>query len=363
MRRLMRTFAVSAGLMLAVFFGPTKAAEPLTITYGYHPYWTGGWNGVIIKQKELWKKHLPEGSKVNFEAHLTGPPMVNALLADKMQIGTMGDMPSFVATTKRRIADVRLVSVPMFSNGQNCNKILVSASAPEFASHAEAMEWISGRPFAVHRGTCANRFVLAAIAKGGFSPSDVLNMPIEVISSNLEAGNLEAAAMWEPHARRAVERGHARYASTGAPWNETDANFTLMRQDFIEAHPEAAIGWMKAEIEAVQFMIENPEETARIIVDETVGYNLQTAWSALYELNGEQIGGDPVNYVGKMAFDEEVHALMANGYAFLHSVKVLRSPEVPEDAYNDMPVTEALKQMGLTAPIGEIHGVPRIEME
>jgi len=363
MRRLGRFCLTKAIVLLTALFATSAMAEAVHITYGYHPYWTGGWNGVIIKHRELWKKHLPEGSTVTFEAHLTGPPMVNALLADKMQIGTMGDMPSFVATTKRRVGDVRLVSVPMFSNGQNCNKIVVSADAPEFATHADAMAWLKGKPFAVHRGTCANRFVLAAIAKGGFAPSKVLNMPIEVIASNFEAGKLDAAAMWEPHARRAVELGHARYASTGAPWGETDADFTLMRQDFIENHPEAAIGWMKAEIEAVQFMIENPEETARIIADETVGYTPQTAWSALYEKNGEAIGGDPVNYVGKMVFDDEVLALMTKGYAFLHSVKVLRSPEVPDDAYNAMPITEALKQMGLTAPVGEIRGAPRKVVE
>ena len=110
-----------AALVLAALTGGASAAEPVNITYGYHPYWTGGWNGVIIKAKKLHEKYLPPGSTVRFEAHLTGPPMVNALLADKMQIGTMGDMPSLVATTKRSIADIRLVSTPMFSNGQNCN--------------------------------------------------------------------------------------------------------------------------------------------------------------------------------------------------------------------------------------------------
>ncbi|MEW5965233.1 MAG: ABC transporter substrate-binding protein [Pseudomonadota bacterium] len=360
-RRLTYVLAAVASAVLGA--GAAKSAGPVDITYGYHPYWTGGWNGVIIKHKELWKKHLPAGSTVKFEAHLTGPPMVNALIADKMQIGTMGDMPSLVATTKREQADIRLVSVPMFSNGQNCNKILVGKSAPEFKTHAEAMAWLNDKPFAVHRGTCANRFVLATIAKGGFKPKDVLNMPIEVIASNFEAGKLEAGAMWEPHARRAVENGHARYISTGAPWKESDANFTLMRQDFIERNPEAAVGWLKAEIEAVKFMIENPEETARLIAKETVGYTPQIAWSALYEQNPELIGGDPVNYVGKMVFDDEVIASMKSGYAFLHSAKVLTTPDMPANAYNDGPLKEALKQLGLSAPVGAIKGVPRKKVE
>ena len=339
-----------------------RAAEPVKITYGYHPYWTGGWNGVIIKHKELWKKYLPAGSEVRFEPHLTGPPMVNALLADKMQIGTMGDMPSLVATTKRSQGDIRLVSAPMVSNGMNCNKILVRKDAPEFKDTAAATAWLTGKPFAVHRGTCANRAVLSIIAKKGFEPSRVVYSPIEVIASNFEAGKLDAAAMWEPHARRVVEAGYARYAVIGAVWGEKDANFTLMRQDFIEKHPEAAAGWLKAEIEAVKFMIENPEETARIVAKETKGYTPQTAWAALYERLGPEVGGDEVNYVGKMVFDDEVLGIMKAGYEFLHSIKVLPSPEIPEGAYNDGPLKKALSDLGATTPIGTIRGVPRKEI-
>lgn len=346
--------AIAVGMMF--WAGTPRAEGPVDIVYGYHPYWTGGWNGVIIKAKGLWKKYLPKGSKVRFEAHLTGPPMVNALLADKMQIGTMGDMPSLVATTKRKIADVRLVSVPMFSKGQNCNKMLVRKDAPDFKSVDEAMAWLKGKPFAVHRGTCANRFVESVIEKGGFKPTKVLSMAIEVIASNFEAGKLDAAAMWEPHARRAVERGHAKYIATGAPWDENDADFTLMRQDFIEKHPRAAIGWMKAEIEAVRFMTQNPKETAEILAAELTGYSKEMAWKALYQKNPEAIGGAKYNYIGKMVFDKDVIKLMNDGYAFLYRKKVLKSPDAPPNAYNDMPINTALKEMGLTSPVGKIEG-------
>ena len=105
----MKYLKLSVLIVVFVVSGRAWSAGPVDITYGYHPYWTGGWNGVIIKHLKLHEKYLPAGSEVKFEAHLTGPPMVNALLADKMQIGTMGDMPSLVATTKRNIADIRLV--------------------------------------------------------------------------------------------------------------------------------------------------------------------------------------------------------------------------------------------------------------
>lgn len=348
-----KTLACIVGLSIAA---AATAADPVNITYGYHPYWTGGWNGVIIKAKDLWKKHLPTGSQVRFEPHLTGPPMVNAMLANRMQIGTMGDMPSLVATTKGTIGDIRLVSVPMYSKGQNCTKILVRRDAPEFKDHTEAMKWMSGKPFAVHRGTCANASIQAIIDKGVFKPSELQYTPIEVIASNFEAKKLDAAIMWEPHARRQVEAGHARYVATGAPFDVPDADFTLMRQDFIQKNPEAAAGWIKAEIEAVQFMIRNPKETAQILAKELTGYNEQTAWAALYEENPARIGGDPVNYVGKMIFDQDVLELMKRGYVFLHKIKAIDKPDMPPNAINDGPLKQALAQLKASAPLGEIKG-------
>lgn len=353
---------VLAALIIApvVNVSPAEAVEPVHITYGYHPYWTGGWTGVVIKHRNLAEKYLPKGSTVKFEAHLTGPPMVNALLADKMQVGTMGDMPSLVATTKKRQGDIRLVSVPMFSNGQNCNKLVVRKDAPEFKSPQEAISWLNGKKVAVHRGTCANRFLDSVIEKTKTQPGERLDMTIEVIATNFEAGKMDAAAMWEPHARKVVEQGFAKYAATGSPWGETDADFTLMRQDFIEQHPEAAMGWMLAEIEALQIMINEPEAVAEMVQKETQGYTKQMLWAALYESHPASIGGDPIKYDGKMVFDDDVIKLMKLGYAFLHRMKVLQSGDMPDDAINDGPLKAAYKKLGLPyKSIGQIKGLPR----
>jgi NitT/TauT family transport system substrate-binding protein len=160
--------------------------------------------------------------------------------------------------------------------------------------------------------------------------------------------------MWEPHARRIVELGHARYAATTAPWNEDDANFSLMRQDFIEKNPEAAAGWIKAEIEALRFMIEKPNEMAQMIVDEVKGYDHKTAWKALYEGHPDAIGGTAEIYVAKMVFDGEIQQLMKLGYSFLQKLKVIKEEDVPKDPINDAPLKKALADMKATAPVGVI---------
>lgn len=50
---------------------------------------------------------------------------------------------------------------------------------------------------------------------------------------------------------------------------------------------------------------------------------------------------------------------MTDGYAFLYRKKVLKSPDAPPNAYNDMPINRALKEMGLTAPVAKIEGMAK----
>ena len=76
MKLVVAAFFLGVAAYLAAARSAT-AAGPVEITYGYHPYWTGAWYGVILKKKELWKKYLPPSSSVKFEPHLTGPPMIN----------------------------------------------------------------------------------------------------------------------------------------------------------------------------------------------------------------------------------------------------------------------------------------------
>jgi NitT/TauT family transport system substrate-binding protein len=132
-----------------------------------------------------------------------------------------------------------------------------------------------------------------------------------------------------------------------------------MRQDFIEKHPDAAVGWLKAEIEGLQFLINNPREAVKIITGELTGYDEKTVWAALYEANPPSIGGDPVNYVAKLAFDDDVMGLMTTGYRFLHSIKVIESAEMPVNAINPEPLKRAMQELAVKAPLGEIRGEPR----
>jgi NitT/TauT family transport system substrate-binding protein len=83
-------FEISAASAADLTYG--KAGEPFQLVVGYQPYYTQAWSAMVMRSKELWKKHLPPGSTVRFEPGLPGVVIVNAMLAGKQHIGYMGDM-------------------------------------------------------------------------------------------------------------------------------------------------------------------------------------------------------------------------------------------------------------------------------
>src|SRR4051812_46887290 len=87
-----------------------KPGDPIQLVVGFQPYYSESWSGLLVDGLGLWKKHLPAQSSVKFEIGLQGAIIVNAMLAGKQQIGYLGDMPAIVSTTKRDVADIRIVA-------------------------------------------------------------------------------------------------------------------------------------------------------------------------------------------------------------------------------------------------------------
>ncbi len=198
------TVGISVGPMQSasaaeIDFG--KVGDPVDLVVGYQPYYTEAWSGVVMKGLKLYEKYLPKGSTVEFQIGLQGGIIVNAMLAGKQHIGYMGDMPAIVATTKDRVADIRIVATAGLGFDQ-CNNMLVRTDAPEFANAGEAIKWMDGKIVAVPKGACTDRFALAVFEKENIKPASYLNQNIEVITSGFRAGKLDAAAIWEPTAAR-----------------------------------------------------------------------------------------------------------------------------------------------------------------
>lgn len=356
--------AACAIAALAPLAAAGDAPAPVHLVVGYQPYYTGAWSALIVKEHELWKKYLPPGSTVDWEVGLQGSVITNNMLAGKYQMGYVGDTPGIVATTKRSEGDIRIVSVTSFNN-QQCDLIVVRPDAPQFKTPQEAVKWIDGKRFAVPKGTCTDRFAQEVFRRANVKPAEYLNENIEVITTNLRAGNLDAAAIWEPnvaHVGQAVGSKSVRLVSTGADWGEHDTGLIVVNKDFLDHNRDAVVGMLKADIEAQRYILGDYPKNACAIADmavsNTTGYEKKEMWFALYgkpQVSDSSAKG--IRFGAELAFDDPVRSFLKQSSDFLQRQNIIASP-MPADAIIDDPLKQALRESKVKAPLGSAPTYP-----
>jgi NitT/TauT family transport system substrate-binding protein len=358
-------FLSSKNLSFNEALAQAPAGKPVNVTVGFFPTWIGGYSCVVVKHLELWKKYLPAGSKVDWDIQTAGPPMAANMMAGKTQIGYMGDTPGLVSSTKRDVADLRMVAINMYSDtGQMCSEAFSRMDAPDFKSVAEAVKWIEGKKVAVAaKGGCADRFFQTFLKKTGVKPESVQLLDPTIIKTTLQANKVDVAVVFQPHAAQIMNNGIGKMMFTGSTWSMNDGSVIVMRKDFIDANPEAAKGWLKADIEASLFMLKNPVKVAEMVAKELPGFTVKDIWMSMYGQYPPNTGSQGTNLILQEAFDDKVLAYMNEAHQFLHSIgSVPVDKMLPGAIYPDL-IDAALKEMNLKAPLGVIKGLPLTEFK
>ena len=332
---------------------PAQAAK---VTVGYQPYDTISYSACVIRAKELWKKYLPKDTEVQFESALQGSVIVNAMVADKQQIGYLGDMPAVVCTTKTDIAPIKLVASLGISDGQRCNVILVRADAPKFKNAEEAIKWLDGKIVATPKGSCAARFLDVVKEKTGIKPAQILNQSLEVIATNFRVKKIDAAVAWEPTVSRIGDiagEGVARVVATGYNVQADDAGFVAMRADFVKNNPAIAEGWLKAELEAQKFILDpkNWEEVSQIVSKQANGITPLMAWFSIFGAVPAECGGAPQRDTKPFVFTDRVHKLLDGTYTFLFQNKIITVDKAPEGAIDDSVARKIAQEANYTTGV------------
>ena len=335
-----------------------KPGSPINLVVGYQPYYTESWSGVIMRGKKFYEKYLPAGSQVDFQIGLQGAIIVNGMLAGKVDIGYVGDMPGIVSTSHAEVRDIRIVSVLGLGYDQ-CNAFLVRNDAPKFESPEQAIGWLNGKSVAVPKGSCTDRFAQAVFKRFKIAPSEYLNQSIEVITSGFRAGKLDAAVMWEPTTSRLVLEKLARKVATGASVNENDGGFMVMPRALIEQRPDVVKAWLEAELDAQLYFADakNAMSVVAMALAQTTGFTQKTLWYSAYGTYPKSEGGTATRIVLPYAFTPEAKELIAKAAKFLVEIKSIKADIRPEAV---MPAfaEEILKKRNLQAPVGEVRALP-----
>jgi len=339
--------------------GIALAADPVKLVVGYQPYDTISYSAVVIRALGLWKKYLPPGSEVEFQNALQGSIIVNQMLANKQQIGYLGDMPAVVATTKRSVAPINLVANTGMSPGQRCNVIMVRADAPKFASPEEAVKWLDGKTIATPQGSCAHRFLGLIVERTKIKPAAILNQSIEVIATNLRTGKIDGAVLWEPSVSRIgdiVGEGAARIVATGFTYGISDAGAIAMREDFMKERPDIVEAWLKTELEAQQYVVDpkNWTKVAEFVKDQTQGITVPMAWFSIYGAIPPAAGGSPIRDEKPFVFDDRVKKLLAETYVYLKESKAIDVDKPAPGALDDSMARKVASEAKVSLPLGII---------
>jgi NitT/TauT family transport system substrate-binding protein len=360
---LSRAAALAALLVAAITvhaaddFG--KPGTPIKLKIGHPCCYTEVWSVMALRGKDLWKKHLPAGSTVEFEIGLQGSTIVNNMLAGKTQVGYVGDLPSIIATTKETVADIRMVAVTGIAFDQ-CNILLVRKDAPAFKTAEEAVKWLAGKQFAVPKGTCSDIFSKDLFAKAKVEPAAYLNQNVEVITSGFRGGKLDGAAIWEPIAARLIHEGLARRIASGANYGLKDSSYMLMSADLIKQRPDVVKGWLNAELDAQTYLADekNADEMIQMVMKQTTGFPQRSLWNAMYATYGKEQGGTQIRMVLPFAFTPEAMDLLKAGTSFLHSIKAINVPKLRPTAIMPELAEQVLKERKLKSPIGDVAALP-----
>jgi NitT/TauT family transport system substrate-binding protein len=192
---------------------------------------------------------------------MSGMPLVNNMLAGRVDIGIFGDMPSIVLGSKSQLAQTRLVAIIEADHGEEA-VIYVRKGSP-----ITSVKELDGKTVSVPFGGFTHRFAEVVEAAEGIKFNFVGQSP-EVGLSNLQAGKVDAFIPWNPYGRLAAARGYGRPLADGTKYNFWSLRDMVASKEFIDKHPDIVVGWLRAELDAHKMMREQPDVCAKIIAED-----------------------------------------------------------------------------------------------
>jgi NitT/TauT family transport system substrate-binding protein len=274
MRMSSRVLAVSA---LAVSLISSANAETISFGIGTQDTTTNTVTaGAVIRQLKLLDKYLPKTGKyegatyaIEWQNFTSGPPVTNGMMAGKLQFGAMGDYPLIVngyTFQNNPESKSQLIAVAAYNLEGSGNGVVVNKDSPYFE-----LSDLKGKVVSVPFGSAAHGMVLKAIQDKGW-PADyfqLVSQSPEVGSTNLREKKIDAHADFVPFAELLPHRGYARKIFDGIETNTSTWHGVVVRTDFAEKYPEIVVAYLKALIDANNWVRSDPKAAATKISEWT----------------------------------------------------------------------------------------------
>ncbi|MCW2663477.1 MAG: transporter substrate-binding protein [Mycobacterium sp.] len=203
---------------------------------------------------------------VRWQDYDTGAPITAQMLAEKIDIGSMGDYPMLINGSKTQanpLARTEMVSVTGYNPRGALNMVVV---APD--SSATALTDLAGARVSASVGSAGHGTLVRALAKAGVNGVrgvEVLNQQPQIGASALESGQVQALSQFVAWPGLLVYQGKAKLLYDGAELNLPTLHGVVVRRSYASAHPEVLAAFLQAQLDATDFLNSKPLQAARIV--------------------------------------------------------------------------------------------------
>ena len=196
--------------------------------------------------------------QIEWATFASGPPLLEAMNADEVDIGGVGNVPPIFAQAAGQ--EIAIVGASTASAPGSYNEAIVAPAG----SDLDSVDDLRGKKVAFAQGSSSHYLVLAALDSAGLTLDDieVVNLtPVDGLAA-LGSGDLDAWAIWDPFLSLAVSQGAETVVTSEGL---TDGfNFQVARAAALEdPATEAAIAdYLTRLSAAAQWAIEHNDEWA-----------------------------------------------------------------------------------------------------
>jgi NitT/TauT family transport system substrate-binding protein len=279
MRRILAALLAAATTVTAAgcsLDSTSQSADQVNVVIGYQSKTINTVTaGTLLRAKGFLEQRLADMTKrtntkysVQWQDYDTGAPITAQMVAEKIDIGSMGDYPLLINGSKTQAnerARTELVSVTGYSPTGALNMVVVPPD-----STARTIADLEGQKVSASVGSAGHGTLVRALDNAGIDPAtgvEVLNQQPQVGASALESGQAQALSQFVAWPGLLVFQNKAKLLYDGAEADYPTFHGVVVRRDYANRHPEVLDAFLQAQLDATEFLNGHPLESAKIVAD------------------------------------------------------------------------------------------------
>ncbi|WP_280435420.1 ABC transporter substrate-binding protein [Nocardia carnea] len=206
--------------------------------------------------------------EVEWQDYDTGAPITAQMVAEKIDIGSMGDYPLLINGSRTQANErsrTEFLSVTGYNPKGALNMVVVPPDSP-----ATGLPDLAGKKVSASVGSAGHGTLVQALTRAGIDPVtgvEVLNQQPQVGASALESGQVSGLSQFVAWPGLLVFQDKAKLLYDGAELNVPTFHGVVARKDYTAQHPEVVDAFLQAQLDATEFLWREPLEAARIVAE------------------------------------------------------------------------------------------------